>query len=168
MTKKSRQYLSILVAMICYYIIHEGAHFLYALTHGVFKNINFMILGVQIDVFRDQLGDSQLGWFCLAGPIATLIAGYVLVLLRKKICAVKSPLLKACGWYTSMAMLMLDPLYLTVINRIVGGGDMNGIKLLIPENIVMTIAGVLLVVNLIVLMKIQYPVFTEAFRDVKN
>lgn len=168
MTKKSRQYLSILVAMICYYIIHEGAHLLYALTHGVFKNINFMILGVQIDVFRDQLGDSQLGWFCLAGPIATLIAGYVLVLLRKKICAVKSPLFKACGWYTSMAMLMLDPLYLTVINRIVGGGDMNGIKLLIPENIVMTIAGVLLVVNLIVLMKIQYPVFTEAFRDVKN
>lgn len=168
MTKKSRQYISILVAMVCYYIIHEGAHFLYAVTHGVFKNINVMLLGVQIDVVRDQLSDSQLGWFCLAGPIATLIVGYALVLLRKRICAAKSPLFKACGWYTSMAMLMLDPLYLTVINRIVGGGDMNGIKLLIPENIVLIVAGILLAVNLIVLMKVQYPVFTEAFRDIKD
>ena len=168
MTKKSRQYISILVAMICYYIVHEGAHCIYALTHGAFKNINFMVLGVQIDVFRDQLSDAQLGWFCLVGPIATLVVGYLLVILRKKICMVKNPLFKACAWYTSMAMLMLDPLYLTVINRIVGGGDMNGIKLLMPENVVLIIAGVFFVVNLILLMKVQYPVFTEAFRDIKD
>lgn len=55
--KRTRQYISILAALAAYYLVHEGAHLLYALLTGVFKQINFMGLGVQIDVYaaRDTL-----------------------------------------------------------------------------------------------------------------
>ena len=55
--KRTRQYISILAALAAYYLVHEGAHLLYALLTSVFKQINFMGLGVQIDVYaaRDTL-----------------------------------------------------------------------------------------------------------------
>ena len=64
-----RQYIGILAALVAYYFVHEGAHLLYALLTGVFKQINFMGLGVQIDVYTERMTDTQLGifasWVCL-------------------------------------------------------------------------------------------------------
>ena len=57
MSKRSRQYIGILAAVIAYYIVHEGAHLLYALLTGVFRQIKFMGLGIQIDVCADQMTD---------------------------------------------------------------------------------------------------------------
>ena len=54
MNKKIRQYIGLAVAVLMYYLIHEGAHLLVALAQGVFKRINFIGLGVQIDVFAEQ------------------------------------------------------------------------------------------------------------------
>ena len=71
MTKRIRQYVGILTALVMYYVVHEGAHLLYALTHGVFKQVNFTALGVQIDIFRDQMTDAQLGWFCPSNAVST-------------------------------------------------------------------------------------------------
>ena len=53
MNKRLRQYLGILSAIIFYFLIHEGAHLIYALLTGTFKNINIMGLGIQIDIFRE-------------------------------------------------------------------------------------------------------------------
>ena len=50
MSKRARQYIGIIIAVVIYYAIHEGAHLLTALAMGVFKQINFMGIGVQIDV----------------------------------------------------------------------------------------------------------------------
>ena len=71
MTKRARQYIGIAAAVVAYYIIHEGAHLLYALGIGVFKRINFLQLGIQIDVFAERMTDTQMGLFCLAGAAAT-------------------------------------------------------------------------------------------------
>lgn len=163
--KRIRQYLGILIALVCYYVVHEGAHWLYAVCHGVFKHVNLMTLGVQIDVFRDQMSDSQLGWFCLVGPLATLVAAYLLVLLRKKICNVKSKVFRACAWYTSIVMLMLDSLYLSVMYHFVGGGDMNGIRLLMPEAAAAIVFGALALVNGFVLLKVLLPMYTQSFKE---
>lgn len=73
MSKRIRQYIGILAAVAVYYIVHEGAHLLTALYYGTFKKINFMGLGMQIDVFAERMTDTQLGIFCLAGPVATLL-----------------------------------------------------------------------------------------------
>ncbi len=69
MSKRTRQYIGILAALAAYYLVHEGAHLLYALFTGVFKQIGLMGLGVQIDVCAERMTDTQLGIFCLFGAL---------------------------------------------------------------------------------------------------
>ena len=65
MSKRTRQYIGILAALAAYYLVHEGAHLLYALLTGVFKQINFMGLGVQIDVYAEHMTICSLESFAL-------------------------------------------------------------------------------------------------------
>ena len=74
MSKRARQSIGILAAVVAYYVIHEGAHLVYALITGTFKRINLMTLGVQVDVFAERMSDTQLGVFCLVGAVATFAA----------------------------------------------------------------------------------------------
>lgn len=157
--------LGLVVALLTYYFIHEGAHFLYALSHGVFKAVHFMGFGIQIDIHREMLTDSQLGWFCLAGPIATLICAALLIGLCKQICSMKSAVLKACCWYISLIMLLLDPLYLSLIYRWVGGGDMNGIRMLVPEVVAAAIFTLILLANIILIFRLLLPRYKAAFAE---
>ena len=164
MSKRFRQYLGILAAVISYYIIHEGAHLVAALYYGVFKGINFMGLGMQIDVYADRMTDNQLGIFCLAGPVATLLFGWVLILLAKRNCTSKSTLFKAVIWYVSLAILIIDPLYLSILCGFFGGGDMNGIKLLFPEIAVRIVSAVIGVIHGVVIWKYLLPSYTKSFQ----
>ena len=165
MSKRARQYIGILAAIVAYYIIHEGAHLLAAMLQGVFKQINFMGLGIQIDVYADQMTDTQMGIFCLAGAIATFVCGWILVLLCSKICTLKSAVLKAIFWYVTIALLILDPLYLSVLCRFFGGGDMNGIRLLMPETAARIIFAVIGVLHIVVIWKYLLPRYKEAFNS---
>lgn len=166
MNKKYRQYIGLAVAVLMYYIIHEGAHLVVALAQGAFRQIIFMGLGVQIDVFAERMSCLQMGIFCLAGPLATLVVGWLMVLFVHQLCRISSSVLRACAWYTSLIMLLLDPLYLGVFYRWVGGGDMNGIALLVPAGVVSLIAGVVGVVNLLLVWKVLYPAYTVSFKNV--
>lgn len=169
--KRTKQYLSILIAIVTYYLVHEGAHFIYALWHGAFKQINLMPLGVQVDVYRDRLTDIQFGHFCLAGAVATILASWILVVhstVYFKWFGGKlgyfSPFKLSCCWYTTIAFLLLDPLYLSVLYRFVGGGDMNGIQLLTSETTANIVFALLFLVHLVVVWKLLLPRFREAFR----
>ena len=165
MSKRIRQYIGVFAAVIAYYIIHEGAHLIAALYYGVFKGINFMGLGMQIDVYADRMTDNQLGIFCLAGPVATLLFGWVLILLAKRICTSKSKLFKAVIWYVSLAILIIDPLYLSTLCGFFGGGDMNGIKLLLPETAVRIVFAIIGIIHGIVIWKYLLPEYTKAFQE---
>ena len=165
MSKRARQYTGILAALATYYLVHEGAHLLYALFTGVFKQINFMGLGVQIDVCAERMTDTQLGIFCITGALATFCAGYVLTALAKRICRTESKLLRAMLYYITIAFLLLDPLYLSVLCGFFGGGDMNGIALLWPEAAVRCLFGVLLVVNGLVFWKCVLPLYKKSFSE---
>ena len=48
MNKSMRQYIGLFSAIIAYYVIHEGAHLVYALCIGVFKQINVIGLGSRV------------------------------------------------------------------------------------------------------------------------
>ena len=163
MNKRVRQYVGLLSAIIAYYLIHEGAHLLYALTIGAFKKINFMGLGMQIDVYSEQMTQTQLGIFCLIGSVATLLPAYVLIALIGKISKLSSKALKACAYYITIAMLLIDPLYLSFLCGFFGGGDMNGIKLLIPEVAARILYGLILMVNIFVFIKVVLPKYKLAF-----
>ncbi len=167
MNKKYRQYIGIAVAVLLYYIIHEGAHLIVALHQGVFRQINIIGMGVQIDVFAEQMNDVQMGLFCLAGAVATLLIGWVMVIGVNVICRIESSILRACAWYTSLTMLMLDPIYLGLFYRWVGGGDMNGIALLLPEWVASALALFIGGINVLLIWRVLYPAYSKSFSKTK-
>ena len=63
MNKRTRQYVGLLSAVLAYYLVHEGAHFVYALSIGVFQRINFLGLGVQVAIYSEGMSNLQLGFF---------------------------------------------------------------------------------------------------------
>ena len=163
LSKRMRQYIGILVALVAYYLVHEGTHLLYALLTGVFKQINFMGLGVQIDVCVERMTDMQLGIFCLVGALATFCVGYLLAVLAKNICRAQGKLLRAMLYYITIAFLLINPLYLSVLCGFFGGGDMNGIALLCPEWEARCFFGVLFLVNGRVFWKRVLPTYRQSF-----
>ena len=165
MNKRIRQYVGLLSAIIAYYLLHEGAHFLYALSIGAFKQINFMGLGMQIDIYSEKMTQTQLGVFCLLGSVTTLLTAYILIALIDKIKIISSKAVKACLYYITLAMLLIDPLYLSILCGFFGGGDMNGIKLLVPEIAARIIYGLVLIINAWVFVKIVLPKYKLAFED---
>ena len=164
MGKRTRQCIGILFAIVVYYIIHEGAHLVMALMFHAFKKINFMWLGIQVDVYRDRLTDIQLGVFCIAGATATLFMGYLLVGLKDKICQINSKLIKAILYYITIIMLILDPIYLCLLSGCFGGGDLNGILYLMPQAYVWTIFCFILIFNMWLLIKKVTPAYMKAFK----
>lgn len=165
LNKRIRQYIGILAAIAAYYIIHEGAHLICAMCFGAFKEVKFMGLGMQIDVYAERLTDTQLGIFCLVGAVAALAAGWTLVLAAKRICKASSKLFKAVMWYVTQALLLLDPLYLSVLCGFFGGGDMNGIRLLIHEGVARAGFAVIGIFHGIVIWKYLLPEYKKAFQE---
>ena len=165
MSKRIRQYIGIFAAVVSYYIVHEGAHLITALHYGVFKGINFMGLGMQIDAYTEKMTDFQLGVFCLAGAVSTFLFGWLLIAFAKKICKAKSKVFKTIMWYISLSILIIDPLYLSILCGFFGGGDMNGIKLLFPEIVARIIFSVIGIVHGIVIWKYLLPEYTKAFQE---
>lgn len=165
MTKRIRQYIGLFAALVAYYFIHEGAHLLYALSVGAFKQINFMGLGIQIDVFSDSMSHTELFAFCLVGALGTLSVGYVLTALAEKIGQIKSKTARAVLYYVTVAFLLLDPLYLSLLCGLFGGGDLNGIVLFVPELIARIAFGTVLAFNALLFWKRVLPTYRQSFAD---
>ena len=163
MTKRTRQYLGILAAIAAYYLVHEGAHFLCTLLMGTFKNVHFMGIGMQVVVDSERMSTAQLGIFCLAGSASTLLVGYILCALTAKICTCSSKVVRAIFYYITIAFLVLDPFYLSILCGFFGGGDMNGIRLLCPEWMARIGFGAVLIGNAIVFWKKVLPVYKKSF-----
>lgn len=163
MTKRIRQYAGLLAAIAAYYLIHEGAHLLYALLIGTFKQVNIGGLGIQIDVYAERMTGVQMGVFCIVGSIATLITGWCLSAAASRIGKSPSKVFKACMYYVTIALLLIDPLYLSVLCGFFGGGDMNGISLLMPELAARFLYSALLVINGCIFWKRVLPAYKAAF-----
>jgi MFS family permease len=163
--KRVRQYIGILAATAAYYLVHEGAHLLCAALLGVFKQIRLMGIGMQIDVHAERMADGQMALFCIAGAAATLVAGIVLAALAGRINRRKSKLFRAIMYYITIVLLLLDPLYLSILCGFFGGGDMNGISLLCPEWIARSFFAVLFIINGWIFWKRVLPVYKESFSN---
>ena len=163
MSKRLRQYIGIFAAIAAYYLVHEGAHLLYAVLTGTFRQICFMGIGMQIETDSERMTDAQLGMFCLVGPAAALCTGYLLTALSKRIGEQKSRMLRAVMYYITIALLLIDPLYLSVLCGLFGGGDMNGIALLLPEWGARGLAGLVLIANGFLFWKYVLPVYRKSF-----
>ena len=163
--KRLRQYAGIGAAVLIYYLVHEGAHLAYALCAGAYKEVLVLGPGMQVDIYADRMSSRQLGLFCLAGPAATQVCGWCLTAAAEGICRIKSGLLRSCGYYVTMVMLLLDPLYMSLLCGFFGGGDMNGVRLLMPEGAARALFGGLLIAGGAAFMRRILPVYTSSFRQ---
>ena len=68
-----RKWISLIIAVLIYYVIHEGSHLLVALSYGVFKKIKLSTLGVQIVINDANLSNFNLAIFCVVGFLSTFI-----------------------------------------------------------------------------------------------
>lgn len=164
MSGNMRKCFGVAVTIIGYYVIHEGAHLLIALILGVFQEIRFKEMGVQIVVEASGMSNIQLAIFSIMGSVATLLVGYVLVLSKNWILLSDSKVLKAVFYYATLGFLVNDPIYLSVLCGFFGGGDMNGIVLFgIQEIAARLIYGVIAVVNIFIFIKYIYPAYKQNF-----
>lgn len=160
-----RKCTAFVLAVAAYFLIHEGAHLAYALWVGSFREIRFLGLGIQVATYREAMTERQTGILCILGPAAALTAGYSLLAASPALLRIKSQFLRATGYYMTLALLMTDPLYLSLLYPYVGGGDMNGIKLLAPERYVRSVFGLLAVINVIIIFKYIIPAYGRAYRS---
>lgn len=152
-----RKWSAPLIAVICYFLIHEGAHLIYAYCIGVFKQINIFGLDIEIDVYSEQMTDIQIGIISIIGAAATITTAYIILMLTNKILKTKSHYFKAIMYYVVLAFLIIDPIYLSLIASYVSGEDLDGIALFIPEIWARVLFGVILIINIIVFMNIALP-----------
>lgn len=161
-SKNLRKWFALICAILLYYIIHEGSHVIVALLYGVFEEVKILGLGVQVVANVEVLTDFQIGIFCIVGSISTLLVGYLLVLFNKRVAKSKNKIFKAICYYTTIAFLLIDPVYLTIIYKFVGGGDMNGILLFgIPEIVIQFIFGIIAIMNVLLIIKRIYPAYKK-------
>ena len=165
MGKRARQYLGLISAVAAYYVVHEGAHLVFALCTGTFRQIAFLGLGLQIDVYAQHMTDTQMGLFCLVGSVATALAAYGFVAGADFLLKSPSRVFKACMYYVTLALLVIDPLYLSLLCGFFGGGDMNGIALLIPELPARMAYGVLLLAHGGLFWRVVLPKYKTSFEN---
>ena len=165
-TSNLRKWLSLIIAIFLYYVIHEGSHVIVALLYGAFEKIRILGLGVQVVANTEFLTNFQLAIFCIVGSTSTLLVAYLLVLFTKKIVESKNKLFKAICYYTTLTLLLLDPLYLTIVYKFVGCGDMNGILLFgVPEIVIQIIFGIIAIINILLVVKMVYPEYKKSFNE---
>lgn len=163
-SKNSRKWLALICAIFLYYIFHEGSHIIVALIYGVFERVEILGLGVQVVIKTELLTNFETAVFCVVGSISTLLIAYLLVLFSKRIVESKNKVFKAICYYTTLAFMLLDPLYLALFYKFVGGGDMNGILLFgLPEIVVQFIYGSIVVINIVLFLKKIYPLYKKSF-----
>ena len=168
MKSNVRKYLALFFAIILYFFIHEGAHLVFAMAFGVFKEIRFLGLGMQIAITDPGLlTNFQFAVFNIAGAISSLTTAYILVALTKRICKSSNAVFKAICYYSTVALLFTDPIYLSILCGFFGGGDMNGIIMFgISEWAVHLMFAAVLVFNICLFFRSVYPAYKTAFKKV--
>lgn len=166
MSANLRKWTGVFFAVVCYYLVHEGAHLITALCMGTFERVKLVFPGVQVAADIDAMSELQIAAFSIAGGLATFIVGYMLIFLTGRILQLKSKVAKAAFYYITLGMLLCDPIYLSVLCGFFGGGDMNGIVLFgVPELAARIVFGVIGVVNLRVFVKSVYPLYKADFAE---
>lgn len=166
MSSNIRKWTGVFLTVICYYITHEGAHLIVALSMGTFERVKIVFPGIQVVANIGAMTDLQRAIFCIVGALATLCIGYVLVLSTKRILKLKNKVAKAASYYTTLGLLLCDPVYLSVLCGFFGGGDMNGIVLFgIPAIVARIAFGIIGIINVYIFIRFVYPSYKVAFSE---
>ena len=166
--KSIKLWTGVFIAIISYYIVHEGMHLLLALLFGVFEKIRFVgIWGVQIVTNEGALEGVKLALFSGVSSIVTVILGYILA-FSSSIYKIKNKNVLIAIYYITLCFMILDPVYLSILSLFIGGGgDLNGIitglgTSAIPFRIIF---GIISIVNIVLFKNKIAPKYKEIFKE---
>ena len=165
--KSVKQWLSIFLAIVSYYIIHEGTHFLLALILGVFEKIRFVgIFGIQIVTTEGSLNGINLALFSGLSSIVTILIGYILA-FHPSIYKIKNKNILIGIYYITLCFLLLDPIYMSILSKFIGGGDLNGIitGLGTSDILFRIVFGIILIINMLLFKNKVYPKYNRIFKE---
>lgn len=146
-----KNWMYFLFAWILYMTFHESLHALMAMIYGEFNSIALHWYGPQV-IFATPVIERMpdIKWLAISGTgnFATLLMGYILYDLKKRIYQVQSSYLRGILYYVTIVFLLFDAVNLSV-GPFFYGGDTMGISagLRIAPWIIQLFFGFILVVN---------------------
>lgn len=158
-----RVMIAFLVAAAVWGIIHEGTHVIVAAFYGEFAGVAVVDSLPQV-VMRTPVKHRGAGlkWALIAGlpSLITVLLGYGMLLARNQIRRVFSGLSEAVLYWTTVALLILDPTNLS-LGPLVFGGDAVGVAwgLTVPVVTVQVVAGLVLLVNRELIVRLLFPLY---------
>jgi hypothetical protein len=146
-----KNWMYFLFAWILYMTFHESIHAIIALIYGEYNSMVIHWYGPQV-IFVTPVAERMpdMKWLAISGSgnFATLLLGYILYGLKKRIYQVRSSHLRGTLYYVTIVFLLFDAVNLSV-GPFFYGGDTMGISagLRIESWIIQLFFGFILVTN---------------------
>ncbi len=122
------KYLTFILAMVIFAIVHEGAHALVAQAFAEYQAFQVHPYGLEV-VFKTPVAEREgvkWGLISATSNVVTLLLGYLMFFFRVKIAHLGSSFLSALGYWLILLFLILDALNLS-FSPFIYGGDIGGI-----------------------------------------
>lgn len=146
-----KNWLYFIIAFMLYMLIHEGFHAYIALLFNEYEAIIIHWYGPEV-LYVTPVAERTSGieWFIISGcsNLVTLLTGYLLLIMKRKIINLKLPSLRSILYYVTIVFLLFDAVNLS-IGPFIYGGDVSGISagLNIKPWIIQVIFGSILLIN---------------------
>lgn len=151
-------------ALLLYFIIHEGIKMLYALCVGASVHVSFVSLQYEAMVDITTMTTFQQCVFWLIGSVCTTVAGYIMFFLTDKILQLHKQWTHVFDYYLTIVLLVVDPVYLGIVSLMMEGGDMDGIRTVMNEQVVRLVAELVSIANVFIIIKYFLPKHRVAWK----
>jgi hypothetical protein len=126
--RKMKKYIILLIAVLTFLVLHEGAHLVVAHAFGEYEAFRLHFYGAEV-IFKTPVElRSGIKWGFISGSanLLTLTLGYLLLISCKRLAALKSYFWRSFSYYIAFLFLLIDAFNLS-IGPFIYGGDIGGI-----------------------------------------
>ena len=157
-----KRWLSFFAAILCYAILHEGMHAVFASIFGEYEAFHVRPYGLEV-TFNTATADREgFQWALISGMsnLTTILVGYLLLAFAGRIAQLNNLWLKSILYYITFLFLVLDALNLS-IGPFFYGGDVHGIArgLELNHYIIQFVFFIVLLFNRELIVQKLMPVF---------
>jgi len=123
-----KKYVTLILALIVFAIIHEGLHAVIAYAYGEYAGFHVKPFGLEVIYTTPVEERSGLRWGFISGVsnIATVLMGYLLFAFIDRYQKHPNDYIRSFSYWLMIYLLILDPLNISV-GPLIYGGDANGI-----------------------------------------
>lgn len=123
-----KKFLSIILAILIFALVHEGLHILVAIAIGEFDSFRIKPIGFEVIARTpiEQRHGIRWAFFSGVSNLATILLGYLLLSFVRVFAQARITLIRNTAYFLILFFLLLDPLNLS-LGPFIYGGDIHGI-----------------------------------------